>query len=504
MSRQRRRSKQLLTPALVRVEGMEPRMLLSADTSIFANIPGGSVLAPGDVFFLDGGSNDPFDYEFYRTVDGQESLYTTRLNQVGAFSANMEPGEYRARTRPSGSTGTWAETCFTVAAGVGPEITAPAEGTDFTGDLPVSWESVAGAQSYEVELRVFSDNGRAEVVETWPDITGTTFTIPDSSTLGGRRYEVYVRGILPTGATTFNAVTGLSDITNNLREPVGIFPGVDNDLNVSVRLSPAFTVPNTTAEVELYINPVGNRSTPAYRDRVDLPVSRQVEIPQQLANGEYEVWARLHYSDGTFTRWGSPETLVISDSNVDSTPMLLTPTYQGGYHISQTRFNLTWTQSVLDESYEVWIAPHDDIGNAVVNVTGITSTSYQTDELAPDTYIIQVRAHLTNGGTSAWSEARTFAVHPDGFDPIVITGGVGQQQDSTPLIEWNPIGNVDNGYELFISRADSPSTPVYRRTGLQGSSHEVETALEEGVAYSVWVRASFDIRYLGIWNTRWG
>lgn len=497
----RRYRRRNLLPAEFRIEAVEPRVLLSGQ-NIFANLEDGSVLNPGQTFFLFGSDKDVLDVEVYEETAGQSILVESATDVLTGYQTDtaLQEGEYRVRTRNS-SGGEWTQTCFSVAFAAPPAITSPGA-EEFSQALQVTWSAVDGAQSYQLEL--FEVRGSDQVKAYNSDETSLTIATEDLTP--GTVYGLRVRAVASDGDVTLwgTPVQPLHYIGNGLRKPVELTTSVDNDLAANVHWRQSFSTATRTTVFELYINRVGDRSNAVFNERISTTAAESDVPIGQLENGNYEVWGRQFFDDGTRTRWGSPTSLTISDSDVDATPAILSPNTPFGTDVTDVRPEFTWTESVLDESYEIWLAPHDDITNAYLNVTGITQTSFTPSEDLPvDVYRLQVRARLSNGDTTAWSDARIFAVHPHGLHPITVTGGVGDQQDTTPTIEWQTVGNVTEGYEVFVSRLSDPQTPVYQRKGIDGSSHEIETALGEGT-YNLWVRATYNHLHIGLPTSRWG
>lgn len=258
--------------------------------------------------------------------------------------------------------------------------------------------------------------------------------------------------------------------------------------------TPTFTWDSAGANVrryELYINPVGARSTASYR-RSDLTTTSHTPATA-LADGEYEVWLRVHFEDGARSRWGGAgERLVVSTGQAPSTtpPEITAPVAVN----TSRRPEISWTTISGATRYELWVSTATDV-TPVIHRTDLTTTKFTPEsDLAPGQYRIWVRAHRSNSRTKWTPTFRTEILH----DVITITGGTGEQETLTPTITWSEAANVAR-YDLYINEI-GVSTPAYRRSTLTGGSHTLETAMDPSKDYQVWIRAHFN----GGSRTRWG
>lgn len=248
---------------------------------------------------------------------------------------------------------------------------------------------------------------------------------------------------------------------------------------------------NDVARYDLYINAVGDRTTPVYR-RDSLTVTSHT-LEAALADGNYEVWLRAIFNDGSRSRWGAfGEALTVS---TQQTNPLTPPTITSPAAVtSSLRPEFTWTAVDGAVRYELWISSAEDV-TPIIHETQLTGTSFTpAADLAAGKLRVWVRAHYATG-RSRWTPTyRTEILH----NTVTITGGVGSQQTTTPTITWNDPGNTAR-FDLYINET-GVSTPAYRRSTLTGTSHTLETPLESGKTYDVWIRAHFNDGS----RTRWG
>jgi ELWxxDGT repeat protein len=242
---------------------------------------------------------------------------------------------------------------------------------------------------------------------------------------------------------------------------------------------------------EIYINPVGARATASYRHG---NLTTTSHIPTTvLADGEYEVWLRVHFDDGSRTRWGgSGELLTVNTGQVpsDDPPEFTSPAGA----VSNLRPEISWSAISGAVRYELWVSSATDV-TPILHTTDLTSTSYIPEvDLGSGKLRIWVRAHRANSRTKWTATHHVEILHSQ----VTLTAGTGIQQTLTPTITW-----ADSGaerYDLYINEA-GVSGAVYRRQTLTGTSHTLETALAPAKAYQVWMRAHFPDGSRSRWGT---
>lgn len=258
--------------------------------------------------------------------------------------------------------------------------------------------------------------------------------------------------------------------------------------------TPAFGWNDAGANVrryELYINPVGARATASYR-QTNLTTTTHTPATA-LADGDYEVWLRVHFEDGSRSRWGGAGVALTVDTGQvpPNTPPEITSPAQVD---SSLRPQIKWTTISGAIRYELWVSTANDI-TPVIHETNLTSTAFvPTNDMSPGKYRIWVRAHRANSQTRWTPTYRTEILH----DVVQITGGTGSQETLAPTITWTASPGAAR-YDLYINET-GVGQAAYRRTTLTGTSHTLETELESGKDYQVWLRAHFNDGS----RSRWG
>ncbi|MBL8811838.1 MAG: hypothetical protein JNM43_26925, partial [Planctomycetaceae bacterium] len=97
----------------------------------------------------------------------------------------------------------------------------------------------------------------------------------------------------------------------------------------------------------------------------------------------------------------------LADFTIGGQPEILTPTGS----TSNNKPTISWKAVGGAATYQVWVDRADTWVPAVINVSGVSGTSYTpTTSLAVGTYRVWVRAISASGQLSAWSDFQTFQI----------------------------------------------------------------------------------------------
>ncbi|MEZ6040379.1 MAG: hypothetical protein R3C20_07725 [Planctomycetaceae bacterium] len=264
--------------------------------------------------------------------------------------------------------------------------------------------------------------------------------------------------------------------------PILVSGGIGKQLTSTPTLSWP-EAPGPVARYDLAINPVGARSTITYRRTNLTSTSHTAETA--IPDGDYEVWVRAYYTDGTYTAWGpTPPQMTILTQVPDGKPTVTGPAR--AILPTSNQPTLSWTAVPGAQTYQVWLSNNYSTA-AVVHRDGLTSTELRVPkDLAPGMYRLWVRAK-NEIGTSGYTAPYYFQIM---HDAVVPTEGIGNTTDSTPVIAWQkPAGNAVR-YDVAINKVGDRTT-LYRKNALATTSHEIPESLPDG-SYEVWVRAYFD------------
>lgn len=261
----RRKLRRFPIAAECRVEELESKALLSSQGTFVWGTLDGAVRPPGENRFdrpFD--DSEPFSVRIIQQQGDMLVVVHSAIEVFAGFNANLAPGEYRLDEQNADGSWTTAA-CFRVAQVAAPPISSPASFADFEGALPVSWDAIPNATSYE--LKLFERIG-SEPLMTYSNLTGTSFTVPQDDMSPGFRYRVELVGVFADGPTPNTTAEDLQNITHGLRENVDVSASKDNNLNVTVEWQrPDYSTPEPAVTLHVYVNHVGDRPTAVYETR---------------------------------------------------------------------------------------------------------------------------------------------------------------------------------------------------------------------------------------------
>ncbi|HEX3046488.1 MAG TPA: carbohydrate binding domain-containing protein [Bacillota bacterium] len=146
----------------------------------------------------------------------------------------------------------------------------------------------------------------------------------------------------------------------------------------------------------------------------------------------------------------------------------------------------TWGAAARATSYSLVVSTNSNYSNPVINVSGLTSTSYPSGvTLAGNTtYYWKVTAINSYGSTDASNASIAFTTMPPA--PVVFSqtapasGATGVSL--TPAFTWGASSNASS-YTLVVSTSSSYTNPVINQSGITGTSYTAVTALAVSTTY---------------------
>lgn len=450
--------------------------------AIGANIDGFNVAISWDS--VAGAVN--YDVLVTQTAGGAETAVAS-AQQVTSISATLgvPPGQSLVSVRArfaDGSVTAWSRR-FVSSSIAAPTVTSPT-GVVSDPDPLIEWTPTDGATNYDIWI---AEDGRYKIQG---NVTGTSTRTSDllhngntDSYQDGATARIWVRAVFANGTKTSWSVG-----RDWVKSSDGLHPAIRpyqtsnrDDLN---RPEFSWTSSNNVDRYELYINKVGDRSTAVYQ-RTDLAASRH-QLETSLPHGQYEVWVRIIFNDGSRTRWGqTPHVHTIEVARPEITLAEHDP-------VTNT-INLEWDSTDTDVTYEIWVATAANQQVHVINVKDLTTSTYSQTLDISERHRVWVRASHPINGLSAWSSVADIE-SPEFPRPseVRITTG---EEDTTPGLEWDAIPNAIS-YELYIQR---PYDTPYQRT-LPANQHDVEVELRSGYQFKAWVRARFSNSQTTKWS----
>lgn len=156
----------------------------------------------------------------------------------------------------------------------------------------------------------------------------------------------------------------------------------------------------------------------------------------------------------------------------------------------------TWSSVSNAVSYQVYVSNITSGQAQVINVTGITTTSYTaTTELPIGNYNVWVRGFTSTGLASVWSSPAIWYLRPT---TTILNSGRTETSNSFS-VAWNPILGAET-YDVWIDRLTSSTLEYFRNTSVAGTSVAVtDFAIGQ---YAVWVRGRNSAGDYGAWSPR--
>lgn len=315
------------------------------------------------------------------------------VNVVGATSyvptADLGIGKFTVWVRAVSASGTksnWsAQRDFTINTAAAPNATMRNQQTSRP---KVTWGDLAGAVKFDVWLDSTTAGQTSTVI--LHDIRGKSWQTTTDLALGS--YRVWVRGLDASGlAAAWSPVVHFNVATS---------PSMTAPLSSTFERRPQFTwnaVPSAT-KYDIYIRNMDSETVAFSQANI---TATTWTPPSDLANGHYR-WQVVAASPNARGLWSNP-----TDFTIGGQPEILTPTGS----TTNNKPTISWKAVGGAATYQVWVDRADTWVPAVINVSGITATSYTpATSLAAGTYRVWVRAISASGQLSAWSDFQTFQV----------------------------------------------------------------------------------------------
>lgn len=193
-------------------------------------------------------------------------------------------------------------------------------------------------------------------------------------------------------------------------------------------------------------------------------------LSNALPNGSWRAWVRARSSQGGYSGWSAPVQF-----RVASAPTL-TP---DSFVTDSDTPTLTWDAVPGAQTYNVYINNLTTGATGVVNMTGISGTSYTAgSSLDFGTQRVWVQAVDEDGLGSGWSPPVEIW---NGADPI---SGTGASLNMRPTFSWEPIPGATS-YHFYMFNGGVTTS----ETGLSTNSYTPSADLSYGAA-RWWVQAT--------------
>ena len=173
------------------------------------------------------------------------------------------------------------------------------------------------------------------------------------------------------------------------------------------------------------------------------------------------------------------------------------PTFRASTQTLATSIpTFTWSNISNAASYQVFVNNITTGQAQVINVTGVTGTSYTpTTELPIGNYNVWIRGFTSTGQASVWSLPSAWNLRPT---TAVLDSGRTETSGSFS-ISWDPIPGAAT-YDVWVDRLTSSTSQYFRNSTATGTSVAV-SGFDVG-QYGIWVRGRNSAGDLGAWSPR--
>lgn len=327
---------------------------------------------------------DSYDVWIAPTLDVQNASFRGRVegNQFVA-SQPLPIGKHAVWVRARSESGELSGWSSAARIDVITSTTVNAQAAQ-TGTRPkISWDSIPGAESYEVWINN-QTTGERKVIHR-RDVRGTDLVA--GSNFGFGNHLIWVRAINLYGHVGKWSSAASFNVGATIQQPQ----------RVTFDTTPTLewlTVPGA-ASWEVYLR-VGNQVI-----RQTGLTSNQFTPTQPLPDGTHRWWVRGYTGSGKAGGWSAA-----GEVTVGGRPIVLNPLAG----IAANRPLLTWTTVDDSSEYQVYLS-RLDVPSLILNQAGVTDSRWQMqNQLVTGTYRLWVRTVSQSGQVSYWSQPITFKV----------------------------------------------------------------------------------------------
>ena len=334
----------------------------------------------------------------------------------------------------------------------------------------ITWNGLANASSYVIWVDNASTGARQVIYQE--GIVGTSFT--PATDLPISAYRVWVRGVAAGGGISGWSAAQII----NVRTPP-VVNGHNSTISSNTYTFSWNNLPGA-ATYDVWVNQLSTSTSQYIRNTA---VAQNSLTVADLPVGRYGIWVRGINSAGFGSNWSGMALITVSlpPASLDVSAATLTD-----------RTTVSWNALAGVSTYHVWVNNQSTGASAVVNQSGIATTSYQLPVLPAAAYAVWVRGVDANGHPYAWSPVLQFDIQKSAriLTPAKLEGS------QTPLFSWTTVSGASR-YEIWVSSLDGAGRVIYDANVLT-NSFSATTPLASG-NYRYWVRA-FDATNA---NTGW-
>lgn len=398
-------------------------------------------LAPGAVYPDMGGCSVGLHYSDYTTwVKTNDYSY----NGSSVFAATSKIPVYNT----SGS----------LLAGIDPESSIPPAPVlslpaDAAINIPINptiqWNPADRAESYSLQISTASDF--SSLILNQAGITTTNFNI--SGLINNAVYYWRINAVNSNGTSPWSEVRHFTTVIAAPSAPVQVSP-INNAVNV-----PVSTVINWNPSVTVIFYSLQISTNPGFTSYIvnQSGLTGTTYNLSGLFNNNIYYWRVNATNTGGTSAWST----VWSFTTIPSPPTvpLLTSPVNGAVDIP-VNTSLLWNAATEASSYTIQVSTSSTFTSLLYNQSGVATTTFNLTGLSNNTQYWWRISSENSGGTSGWSESRSFT-----------TNNIPSEPPEIPLSQWD--------YSV-ISRDSTILKDRFHLSGngYIGSKHYIEIGLD--------------------------
>ena len=431
---------------------------------------------------------DQYDLQVADNADFADATLAYSGENVILNVTGKSPGTYYYRARASNAyniTSDWSEGTSVVVNETGvvvevPALNDPGQSVDTGTEYSVSWNSVAGAESYTIEEATsvtFAGATQQEVTETSVSIT---HDVDDYTT-----YYYRVRTNTGAGSSGWSDAVDMVVLPETVIDPGELAIPIVTDPGSSVSTGTEYTVSWTTVEgatsytLEEDVSPAFDS---AVTQEVDVTSSNMVHTVDEETIYYYRVRANDAESSSD---WSNISDIIVKPDIVVelSAPVLTDP---GASVLSDEEYTLTWTAVENGVSYTVEEATSMAFDDAVSQDVTETSAVFSHTVTASTGYYYRVRVNSTDE-SSDWSNAADMLIiAPDSQleIPLVTVTSNTVLSGEEYSVSWDAVPDATM-YIVMETGSDALDSPAQYLTSDTSMTFMHDVAIQTEYGYQV-------------------
>jgi hypothetical protein len=355
-----------------------------------------------------------------------------------------------------------------------PLLVSPVDGSpDLPKDVVLTWNPILNAHTYTLQVSTQSDFSTTVVNESGiTDTTKTVTNLPLNITYYWRVRAVTLGGTESEWSAVWDFKTvGIPPA------PVLISPAddaVDQPMALTLTWNEAVGAETYTVQVAT----MSNFSSTFIDQSGVTATSLQVDGLDAERTYYWRVRARNEFGDGDWSQVWSFTTR----TGIPPAPVLVSPENEAIN--TPISLQVEWQSAAGAESYRVQLSTAQNFSSTVVNVGGITETSYQVNGLDNST-MYYWRVNATNeSGTSPWSTVRSFTTIIAAPDIPALVTPVNEATDvsTKPLLDWNAASRAET-YQIQLASDSDFDAIVVNFDELDSTSYQITDELDPFTTY---------------------